>query len=414
VLELFPDTAEIVEGVLHVGGRSAADLADEHGTPLVVYCEETVRAGARSWRRGAPEATIVYGSKAFPNVELMRLLSEEGIGADVSTLGELRIAQAAEVPPSLLVVHGNNKSDEELAAAAEAGAWLVVMDEPGEVERCAAAGVKRVLLRITPGVEADTHEKIRTGHAGSKFGVAPAEALAIVERTRDAGLELLGLHVHLGSQITGSDAALSTIDRLAALCTEARARLEWTPAIVNLGGGLGIRHVMDEPAPPTPQEYAGTVSEQLAAVWSAHELPTPQLIFEPGRSLVGRAGLTLYRVGVVKRSGGTTWVAVDGGMSDNPRPALYGARYTALLADRSDEPPAGEYAVCGKHCESGDVLIERVELPEPRRGDLLAVPATGAYTLAMASNYNAVPRPSAVLVEAGRSTVIADGLRPPP
>jgi diaminopimelate decarboxylase len=414
VLELFPDTAEIVEGVLHVGGRSAADLADEHGTPLVVYCEETVRAGARSWRHGAPEATIVYGSKAFPNVELMRLLSEEGIGADVSTLGELRIAQAAEVPPSLLVVHGNNKSDEELAAAAEAGAWLVVMDEPGEVERCAAAGVKRVLLRITPGVEADTHEKIRTGHAGSKFGVAPAEALAIVERTRDAGLELLGLHVHLGSQITGSDAALSTIDRLAALCTEARARLEWTPAIVNLGGGLGIRHVMDEPAPPTPQEYAGTVSEQLAAVWSAHELPTPQLIFEPGRSLVGRAGLTLYRVGVVKRSGGTTWVAVDGGMSDNPRPALYGARYTALLADRSDEPPAGEYAVCGKHCESGDVLIERVELPEPRRGDLLAVPATGAYTLAMASNYNAVPRPSAVLVEAGRSTVIADGLRPPP
>jgi diaminopimelate decarboxylase len=407
VLELFPDTAEIVDGVLHVGGRSAGDLADEHGTPLVVYCGQTVHAAARSWRRGAPDATIVYGSKAFPNPALMRLLSEEGIGADVSTLGELRIAQAAGLPPSLLVVHGNNKSDEELAAAAEADAWLVVMDEPGEVDRCAAAGVKRVLLRITPGVEADTHEKIRTGHAGSKFGVAPAEALAIVERARDAGLELLGLHVHLGSQVTDSDAALSTIDRLAALCTEARARLDWTPAIVNLGGGLGIRYVMDEPAPPTPEEYAGTVSEQLAAVWSAHELPTPQLIFEPGRSLVGRAGLTLYRVGVVKRSGGTAWVAVDGGMSDNPRPALYGARYTALLAARAGGPPDGVFAVCGKHCESGDVLIERVELPEPRRGDLLAVPATGAYTLAMASGYNAVERPAALLVADGRARVIS-------
>ena len=365
MLELFPDTARVEDGELTIGGVRASALAEEYGTPLVVYCEETVRASARSWRRGAPDATVVYGTKAFPNVALMRILAEEGIGADVSTLGELRFAQAAGISPSLLVVHGNNKSDEELAAAAAADAWLVVMDEPGEVERCAAAGVKRVLLRITPGVDADTHEKIRTGHVGSKFGVPPEDALEVLERAREAGLEMLGLHMHLGSQVADATAATAAIELLARLCVKARGELDWTPAIVNVGGGLGIRYVMDEPALPTPEEYARTVSERLYEVWAAAELPKPQLVFEPGRSLVGRAGFTLYRVGVVKRSGGTTWVAVDGGMSDNPRPALYGARYSALLANRADEPPAGTYAVCGKHCESGDVLIEQAALPEP-------------------------------------------------
>ncbi|MGE5274835.1 MAG: diaminopimelate decarboxylase [Verrucomicrobiota bacterium] len=409
MLELFPDTAEIVGGVLHVGGCSTVELAEQYGTPLVVYCEETVRSAARAWRAGAPEATIVYGTKAFPNVPVMRLLAEEGVGADVSTLGELRFAQAAGVPSSALVVHGNNKSDDELRAAAEVDAWLVVMDEPGEVERCAAAGVKRVLLRITPGIEAGGHEKIVTGHLGSKFGVAPVDALEIVGRARETGLEMLGLHVHLGSQVVDPAAARSTVELLAGLCVEARAKLGWTPAIMNLGGGLGIRHVLDEQAPPSPENYARSVSERLYDAWSAADLPTPQLIFEPGRSLVGRAGVTLYRVGVVKRSGPTTWVAVDGGMSDNPRPALYGARYSAVVANRADTPPTGTFAVCGKHCESGDVLIERVELTDPTRGDLLAVPATGAYALAMASNYNAVSRPAALSVNGGRATLI---LRP--
>jgi diaminopimelate decarboxylase len=411
MLELFPDTARIEDGELTIGGVRASALAEEHGTPLVVYCEETVRGAGRAWRRGGGDAVVVYGSKAFPNVALMRVLADEGIGADVSTLGELRVAQAAGVPPSLLVVHGNNKSDEELAAAAEADAWLVVMDEPGEVERCIAAGVPRVLLRITPGVEADTHEKIRTGHAGSKFGVAPEETHAIVERARTAGLQVLGLHVHLGSQVVDTNAVGAAVETLAGLCVDARAQLDWTPAIVNLGGGLGIRYVLGEPEPAGPEEYARTVSEQFSAVWSEAGLPQPQLVFEPGRSLVGRAGVTLYRVGVVKRSGATTWVAVDGGMSDNPRPALYGARYSALLANRADEAPAGTYAVCGKHCESGDVLIDGAELPEPRRTDLLAVAATGAYTLAMASTYNAVQRPGAVLVGEGRSAVILERSR---
>ena len=408
MLRLLPDTAEIHDGVLHVGGCSAVELAERHGTPLVVYCEQTIRSAARSWRAGAPDATVVYGAKAFPNVPVMRLLADEGVGADVSTLGELRCAQAAGVPASRLVVHGNNKSDDELRAAAEADAWLVVMDEPGEVERCARAGVRRVLLRITPGIEAGGHEKIVTGHLGSKFGVAPDESLEIVDRARTAGLEMLGLHVHLGSQVVDTAAARSTVELLSGLCAEARAKLGWTPAIVNLGGGLGIRYVLDEPTPPSPEEYARAVSERLYDVWAAADLPTPRLIFEPGRSLVGRAGLTLYRVGVVKRSGATTWVAVDGGMSDNPRPALYGARYSALVADRAGEPVTGTFAVCGKHCESGDVLIERVELAEPKRGDLLAVPATGAYTLAMASNYNALQRPPAVVAAGGDARVVRE------
>ncbi|HZO62958.1 MAG TPA: diaminopimelate decarboxylase, partial [Gaiellaceae bacterium] len=357
---------------------------------------------------GEPDATIVYGTKAFPNAALMRVLLEEGIGADVSTLGELRIAQTAGARGPELVVHGNNKSDEELRAAAAAGAWLVVMDEPGEVDRCVAAGVERVLLRITPGVDADTHEKIRTGHVGSKFGVAPEDALAIVAGARSAGLDVLGLHVHLGSQIVDAGPAAATIDLLAGLAARAQSELGWTPSVIDVGGGLGIRHVPDEPAPPSPEEYARAVSARLRDAWSAAGLPAPLLVFEPGRSLVGRAGLTLYEVGVVKRSGDTTWVAVDGGMSDNPRPALYGARYSALLANRADAPARGTFAVCGKHCESGDVLIERAELPEPRRGDLLAVPGTGAYTLAMASGYNAVPRPAAVLVARGGSTTILE------
>jgi diaminopimelate decarboxylase len=209
---------------------------------------------------------------------------------------------------------------------------------------------------------------------------------------------MLGLHVHLGSQVMDDGAARMAIDWLAQFAAETRAELGWTPQILNLGGGLGIRYTLDERAAPGGEEYARTLTQRVGYAWSVQGLPRPQLIFEPGRSLVGRAGLTLYRVGLVKRSGPTTWVAIDGGMSDNPRPALYGARYSALLANRADEPPAGVFAVCGKHCESGDVLIERAELPETRRGDLLAVSATGAYTLAMASNYNAVPTVEAALV----------------
>ena len=408
LLPLFPDTAEIRDGILWIGGRSTVELAEEYGTPLVVYCEETIRAAARAWRAGAGEGTVVYGTKAFPNVPIMKILWEEGIGADVSTLGEMKYAEAAEIPPSSWVVHGNNKSDEELRFAAEQDAWLVVMDEPGEVERCVEFGVKRVLLRITPGIEAGGHEKIMTGHLGSKFGVPPEAVPDVIRLARDAGLEMLGLHVHLGSQVIDDAPGRLLVDWLAGFCAELRADLGWTPQILDLGGGLGIRYAADELDPPASDSYARTLAAHAEHAWAAVELLQPQLLYEPGRSLVGRAGVTLYRVGVVKQSGPTTWVAVDGGMSDNPRPALYGARYSALLANRADATPTGAFAVCGKHCESGDVLIERVELPDPRRGDLAAVPATGAYTLAMASNYNALERPAAVIVGASATSTISE------
>jgi diaminopimelate decarboxylase len=406
VLGLFPDSAAVDGGELILGGVAASALAREYGTPLLVLCEETVVARARSYRAAAPEALIVYGTKAFPNVALMRLLAGEGLGADVSTLGELVFAQRAGIPGARLIVHGNNKSDEELRAAAEAGARFVVLDAPEELERAEAAGVRRALVRVTSGIEADTHEAIRTSHHGSKFGLPPEAALAVVSRGRESQLDVAGWHVHIGSQLLDTSAARSTVEWLAAFSARCAAELGWTPAVVDLGGGLGVGQVEEERA-PTVEDFVGELVERLDNAWALHGLPRPALVLEPGRSLVGPAGVTLYRVGATKRvSESVVFVAVDGGMSDNPRPQLYGARYSALLANRADESPTGMYSVAGKHCEAGDVLISRVALPEPRRRDLLAVPATGAYTLGMASNYNGVPRPAAVLVHDGQASVI--------
>ncbi len=400
---LLPDSAAVENGELTIGGISTQALADEFGTPLVVYDEQTMLAAARAYLEAAPDALVLYGVKAFPSVALLDLLAAKGLGADVSTLGELAFARAAGVPGERIVVHGNNKSDEELHEAAKAGARFVVLDALDEIERAAAAGVKRALVRVTPGIEADTHRAIRTAHHGSKFGLPPDQALDAVAWARETGLEPAGVHLHIGSQLLDTRAALETIDWLGPFVTRAREKLGWEPTVVDLGGGLGIRYV-EEDRPPAIADFVGLLLTRLGDTWPGDP---PQVILEPGRSLVGRAGVTLYRVGVVKRaSETTTFVAIDGGMSDNPRPQLYGARYSALLANRADEEPDGTFSVCGKHCESGDVLIEEARLPEPRRGDLLAVPGTGAYTLAMGSNYNAVPRPAAVLVSDGRARVI--------
>ena len=389
MLELFPDTAAVDEaGELTLGGLRATDLAEEHGTPLVVYCEETIRAQARAYRGAAPDALVVYGTKAFPNVAILRLLAEEGIGADVSTLGELAFAREAGIPPERLVVHGNNKSDEELTAARDA---LVVLDAPDELDRARAAGVERLLVRVTLGIDADTHEAIRTGHHGSKFGLTEEQARTLIERDRG----ILGLHIHVGSLLRDAGATRAAAAALARLAATVDG---WQPQVLDLGGGLAIRYTLEEHAP--------SVADFVAAVLEAAP-PVPQVILEPGRSLVGRAGVTLYRVGAVKETGaGTTYAAIDGGMSDNPRPQLYASRHTALVAGRAEAQSDGVYGVAGKHCESGDVLIESVELPSPRRGDVLAVPATGAYTLGMGSNYNGVPRPAALLVRDGNARVI--------
>ena len=394
VLELFPVSARVDGGELSLGGVPATRLAAEHGTPLLVYCEQTIRAQVAAYREAAPGALLVYGTKAFANVALLRLLADEGVGADVSTLGELAFAQAAGIPGERLVFHGNNKSDEELRAAADAGA-LVVLDAPGEAERAAAAGVRRVLVRLTPGVEAVTHRSIRTAHEESKFGLSPDAAAREIGRAVALGLAVEGVHVHVGSQLGRADESILALERVLSFCRG----LDWTPRYLDLGGGLGVRHNRDERL-PSPAEFVGALTPLVP--------PGTQLILEPGRSLVGRAGVTLYRIGTVKASGGVRYAAIDGGMSDNPRPQLYGARYEALLANRAGEPTAGVYRVAGKHCESGDVLIDAADLPEPRAGDVLAVPATGAYTLALGSTYNGVPRPAVVLVRGGKAEVIRE------
>jgi diaminopimelate decarboxylase len=394
VLELFPTSARVDSGELTLGGVRMSALAEKHGTPLLVYCAETIRAQVAAYREAAPGALLVYGTKAFANVALLRLLAAAGVGADVSTLGELAFARAAGIEGERLVFHGNNKSAEELRAAAEAEA-LLVLDSPGEAERAAAAGVKRVLIRLTPCVEAVTHRSIQTAHEESKFGLSPDAAAREVARARELGLEVEGVHVHVGSQLGRVEESVLALERVLAFLE----RLDWTPHSLDLGGGLGVRHNREEEI-PSVAEFVGPLLERIPA--------GVRLILEPGRSLVGRAGVTLYRLGSVKESGGVTYAAVDGGMSDNPRPQLYGARYEALLANRAEELATGVYRIAGKHCESGDVLIEAAELPEPRAGDVLAVPATGAYTLALGSTYNGVPRPAVVLVSGGEARVIRE------
>jgi diaminopimelate decarboxylase len=396
VLELFPLSARVEDGELSLGGCRASELAAQHGTPLLVYCEETIRAQARAYADAAPGALIVYGTKAFANVALLRVLAEEGVGADVSTLGELAFAQAAGIAGDRILFHGNNKSDEELRAAADAGA-AVVLDAPDEPERAAAAGVRRVLVRLTPGVDAHTHQAIRTAHDESKFGMPPERALAVIADARARDLDVVGVHFHVGSQLARIDESLLAVQRLLEFVARAEEALGWRPALLDIGGGLGIRYTHEEQLPDVREFVTPLVAALPGGV---------QVVLEPGRSLVGRAGVSLYRVGVIKESGGVTYVAIDGGMSDNPRPQLYDARYEALLANRADELADGVYRIAGKHCESGDVLIDAADLPEPRRGDILAVPATGAYTLAMGSNYNGVPRPPAVLVRDGSQQLI--------
>jgi diaminopimelate decarboxylase len=399
--ELLPDTARVDDGELVLGGVRTSELAREFGTPLVVYDEATLRAQARAYREAAPGALIAYGTKAFPSVAVLQLLAEEGLGADVSTVGELEFALRAGISGERLVIHGNNKEDELLQRSAEVGA-LIVLDSLDELERARTIGAKRCLIRVTPGIEADTHEGIMTGHLGSKFGLPPDDAVEAIRRLP----ECAGLHVHVGSQLLHFGASLMTVTWIADFAARLRAELNWTPRVIDLGGGLGARHVLDEPS-FTIGEFVGGLLTEHTRSWELHGLPAVQLVLEPGRSIVSRAGVTLYSVGGVKQTSAvTTFVTIDGGMSDNPRPAMYNARYTALLANRADEAPTETYAVAGKHCESSDVLIERVELPQPRRGDLLAVPVTGAYTLSMSSNYNAVLRPPAVLVADGKARVI--------
>ncbi len=286
MLELFPDGARIEAGMLVLGGIPAGELIGRYGSPLLVYDEATLRARAQSYRDAAPEALVCYGAKAFPNVALMRLLGREGIGADVSTLGELRFALAAGIAGSRLVVHGNNKSDSELQAAADEGALLVI-DSPEEVARARDAGVARTLIRVTPGIEADTHEAIRTGHVGSKFGLPPKDALEAIRA--NPGCE--GLHLHIGSQLRDLDAPRRAVDWVATFAARARDELGWELRTLDLGGGLGVAATPEEPTLPIAEFVSGLL-EALAQACEHHRLAPPSLILEPGRSRIARAGVT--------------------------------------------------------------------------------------------------------------------------
>ncbi len=402
---LLPDSARVESGEVLLGEVRASALAERFGTPLVVYCERTLRAQARALRDAAGRrGRVFYGTKAFANVSVLRLFREEGVGADVASSGELAFARAAGLGGRELIVHGNNKDEAFLAEAALEGTPLV-LDAPDEAALAAAVGVERVLVRVTLGVDADTHEAIVTGHHGSKFGLPPAEARTLLADALARGLDVLGLHVHIGSQLPDFGARAETIERLTAFAAECRDALGWEARVADLGGGFGIRHHPDDDvADPVALSAASAAAARRA--FREVGLREPEIWLEPGRCLVGRAGVTLYRVGAVKRLAERTWVAIDGGMSDNPRPQLYGARYTAVSAERADEDADETVSVAGMHCEPGDVLIDDASLPSPRRGDLLAVPATGAYTLAMSSNYNGVGRPAAVLVADGEARLI--------
>ncbi|MEA2366761.1 MAG: diaminopimelate decarboxylase [Thermoleophilaceae bacterium] len=394
VSHVYPLGSRLNErGRLVVGGCDVVELAAEFGTPAYVYAEDDMRARARTFvealRARTEHFEVIYASKAFPCTAVYRLFDEEGLSADVASGGELHLALAGGMDPARLYMHGNNKSQAELDYAIESGIGHIVVDSFDEIERLRGRS-QRVLLRVTPGIEPSTHAFIRTGQVDSKFGFQMHEVERAVAACADAGLELRGLHAHIGSQIVDVEVFARLGELLASMG-------DWP--LLNLGGGLGIAYTAED-TPPSIEDYVD------ALVMHAPEDVT--LLCEPGRALVGNAGVTLYRVGTIKRIPDVrTYVAVDGGMSDNLRPMLYGARYEAEIADRFAEEGSGELCtIAGMHCESGDVLVRDVRLNDPRVGDLLVIPATGAYGHAMANNYNAVPRPPVVFCRDGDARAV--------
>jgi diaminopimelate decarboxylase len=385
VLSLFPAGSGVDgDGMLTIGGCRAGDLAERFGTPVMVVAEPALRARAREYvtelRARWPRSRVVFASKAFPCTAVQRVMGEEGLGLDVSGGGEIVTAIKAGVDPARVVLHGNAKTGEELAMAVRHGIGLVVVDNADDVDRleAIAGDGQDVLVRVVPGVAAETHASVMTGHAGSKFGLAPAAAAALIERIEASpALRMRGLHVHVGSQILDVGPFADSVAAIAALGAF---------DVYDLGGGLGARYTYGD-HPPSAGEYL----DALVGAAREHLPAAAELIVEPGRSLVATTAATLYRVVTVKR-GEVTFVAVDGGMGDNLEVALYGQRFEAAIADRLDAREGDMVTVVGRHCESGDVLVDGVRLDAPRVGDLLAVPATGAYCFTMANNYNGTRR----------------------
>ncbi len=417
---LWPDTYRRDDtGTIEIGGVAVTELAREFGTPLYIYDEATLRGQARRLRRAFadayPNSRIVYAGKALLSLAIVDVLHQEGIGLDVVSGGELFAGLAAGVSASEMTFHGNNKGPEEIREAIAAGVGLIAIDNLPEIDLvsrlavAAGAGVD-CLLRLNPGIDTHTHDKIRTGHLDSKFGLPITTGNAergVAAVLAAPGLRLRGYHAHVGSQLFDSAAYAMAVDTLLAFAGEMRDRLGFVPEIVSPGGGFGIAYERDQEAAPVEQ-WAAEAARTLREGCARHGLPEPELIVEPGRSLVGRAGVALYTVGTIKDIPGVrTFVSVDGGMADNIRPTLYGATYHVELANRAiPETVLAPVSIAGKYCESGDILIERAMLPPVEAGDLLALPATGAYCLAMASNYNLATRPAVVMVQAGEARLI--------
>lgn len=402
-ISLLPDNASVDgSGRLAIGGCDVVDLADEHGTPLFVYDEDHLRARCREAAAAFGDG-VAYAAKAFLCGAMARLAHEEGMCLDVATGGELHLALAAGVPAEHLIMHGNNKSEAELRAAMTAGVRRLVVDsfdELDRIERLVAEGLTAppLLVRVTPGVEAHTHEYLRTGIADSKFGfgLASGAAQAAIDRLSHSSLDLVGVHAHIGSQIFDAEFFAKAVSVMASFVVP--LDLEE----LSLGGGLGVAYVEGEHA-PSISEWAGVMLGACAAAGIRSRVTA-----EPGRAVVAQAAVTLYRVGTIKDIAGVrTYVAVDGGMSDNPRPVLYGSGYEAFLPRATDAARPRRVRVVGKHCESGDVIVHDAVVPEDIVvGDVLATPVTGAYGHSMGSNYNMVLRPAVVFVRGGTARLV--------
>jgi len=415
---MFRDTLYVNnEGELVIGGVRASALAEQFGTPLYcmdeAYLRKVCRGYAESLRQKYPNFLVCFASKAFSTQAIYKIVEEEGLGADVVSAGELYTAATAGFPLDKVYLHGNNKLPYELDMALRMGVHAIVADGEDDfatiVAACERTGVRaKVLLRVNPGVEAHTHHFVQTATPDSKFGVSIADGTALALAQRIASTECVefsGLHSHIGSQIFEVRPFQLTVEKLTDFIASLSA-VGITVKELNLGGGYGISYTKDD-EPLAPHAYTEAVVDTLVDCVERKGIAKPRLIFEPGRSIVGEAGITLYRVGAIKEIKGLKkYVAVDGGMFENPRYALYQARYSALLAQRANEPAAEKVTIAGKCCESGDVLIEDLMLPAVNRGDLLAVFSTGAYNYSMASNYNRNLIPPVVLVNEGKAEYI--------